>query len=686
MKKRLLSLALALSLCMGLCVPALAADVSGLDAATAAAYYGELSQLVEKSGIRNSKDGHGIAFADVLDMDKDGTPELVVINAVETNSLLNLRFGIWKKQGGTVKQTVDHYLNGNPNDTVKYDTETLQVAYARKDGQTRLFIDWDNRYGNSRTMLDDGTWALITYQNHFYRFLSADGTLDEKQFSTGVSDENYQSADYDRSWKVDANPLITYRDSTLSYSDAQPKAVQATLDSLKKQISKTTPAPAAGTYGPYTIKGTFANNPYTISFSSAKVERKDVQIREYDDIDGEYSSYQTNTVTLVTIGPDTKVQVSGGSYGMVGVQSILDYNGKQYTVLVMGAVEDIHTGTGAEAFTANELPGGSNHVYLDSGIEKYIIAFDSNYTSSGFTDVPANSPFKNAIDWAVEKKITAGTSKTTFSPNSPCTHNHILTFLWRANGSPAATGKNDFEKAASWAKSKGLISGSYNGDKACTRAEAMTYLWKLAGSPKAATESYKPLTMKETDSDGITCTITFPAASTKKGSVRLCEDEIAEYYGGGDIVIGHHLNPDDTPCTIITVPAGSEVKVSYPTTVLMYENGVESSRYHPDAKGVYHCEPASSSVIRDGNTVDMTDYFGERYAELFFFNGETYFLIASAASSSFSDVPASASYAQAVAWAVAQGITSGTSKTTFSPNTVCTRGQIVTFLYRAMGK
>ena len=51
----------------------------------------------------------------------------------------------------------------------------------------------------------------------------------------------------------------------------------------------------------------------------------------------------------------------------------------------------------------------------------------------------------------------------------------------------------------------------------------------------------------------------------------------------------------------------------------------------------------------------------------------------------FSDVPASADYAQAVAWAVANGVTNGTGSNTFSPNNTCTRGQIVTFLYRAMG-
>ena len=52
---------------------------------------------------------------------------------------------------------------------------------------------------------------------------------------------------------------------------------------------------------------------------------------------------------------------------------------------------------------------------------------------------------------------------------------------------------------------------------------------------------------------------------------------------------------------------------------------------------------------------------------------------------SFTDVPADADYAQAVAWAVEQGVTNGVSATAFAPNNTCTRGQIVTFLYRNMG-
>lgn len=59
--------------------------------------------------------------------------------------------------------------------------------------------------------------------------------------------------------------------------------------------------------------------------------------------------------------------------------------------------------------------------------------------------------------------------------------------------------------------------------------------------------------------------------------------------------------------------------------------------------------------------------------------------LATSERASFTDVPANVNYAQAVAWAVEKGITSGTGKNTFSPDSTCTRGQIVTFLHRAMG-
>ena len=164
-----------------------------------------------------------------------------------------------------------------------------------------------------------------------------------------------------------------------------------------------------------------------------------------------------------------------------------------------------------------------------------------------FTDVSADAWYAAPVAWAVEQGIPAGTTPTTFGPDDTCTTAQILTFLWRACGSPAPAASAPFDDVAAdswyaapaaWAYEEGLVSGgTFNGESPCTRASTVTYLWKLAGSPES---------------------------------------------------------------------------------------------------------------------------------------GEA----------AFDDVAADASYAQAVSWAVQEGITAGTGDTTFGPDDTCTRSQIMTFLYR----
>ena len=389
-------------------------------------------------------------------------------------------------------------------------------------------IDRDISENTEYTRTVNGTTAAITeqqYEQYQKQYLDSSDYIVE---INGVS------------WPTDGNHHSSY---------------QSVLSQLNVKAS-TTPAPAAGTYGPYTITGTMYNDSvYTVSFSAARVEKKTVQVRTYGDGDPEfgldtvYSSYENEAITFVTIKPDTKVTVSGGYNGEISVSSgKSDGNGK-YSQLVMGAVESLRTSTGTGIF--NDVAEGQDFIR----IENYFIVVDETAAPaapSGFTDIKAGAYYADAVKWAVEKKITSGTSKTTFSPNATCSKAQILTFLWRANGSPEPTAANPFTdikttdyfyKAALWAAEKGLVSGStFGANTDCTRAMTVGYLWKAAGSPAAS------------------------------------------------------------------------------------------------------------------------------------YNG------------TFNDVPASADYGQAVAWAVSQGITAGTSDTTFSPNATCTRGQIVTFLHRAMGK
>lgn len=120
--------------------------------------------------------------------------------------------------------------------------------------------------------------------------------------------------------------------------------------------------------------------------------------------------------------------------------------------------------------------------------------------AAGFTDVKEGDYCYIPVLWAVEKKITSGTSETKFSPNDTCTVGEILTFLWRAEGKPEPKGENPFtdvkEKdffasAARWAHETGLVSGDrFQADTPCSRSMAVTYMWKAAGSPETGSADF----------------------------------------------------------------------------------------------------------------------------------------------------------------------------------------------------
>jgi S-layer homology domain. len=109
-----------------------------------------------------------------------------------------------------------------------------------------------------------------------------------------------------------------------------------------------------------------------------------------------------------------------------------------------------------------------------------------------FTDVPADAYYTKAVLWAVEQGITSGTSDTSFSPKQVCTRAQTVSFLWRAEGSPApASGDLPFTdlvsgayyyKAVKWAAQQGIVSGvsetSFAPNQACTRGQAVTILYR----------------------------------------------------------------------------------------------------------------------------------------------------------------------------------------------------------------
>ena len=129
-------------------------------------------------------------------------------------------------------------------------------------------------------------------------------------------------------------------------------------------------------------------------------------------------------------------------------------------------------------------------------IEVIFMKANGNPQPGVFVDVAEGSYYEEAIDWAVEKGITNGVSSNMFAPNDPCTRAQIVTFLWRAAGSPAPKSISSFTdvpadafyaKAVAWAVENGITSGTgeskFSPNATCTRAQAVTFLYRASGSP-----------------------------------------------------------------------------------------------------------------------------------------------------------------------------------------------------------
>lgn len=125
-----------------------------------------------------------------------------------------------------------------------------------------------------------------------------------------------------------------------------------------------------------------------------------------------------------------------------------------------------------------------------------------------FADVPADAYYADAVAWAVERGIAAGTGETTFSPDQTCTRGQIITFLWRRAGAPYNAnwgGVSDiresdyYYKAVLWAKAHELFEGdAFRPNDPCTRLAAVEFIWRLETSPKA-----EPAGFSDVSSDAV---------------------------------------------------------------------------------------------------------------------------------------------------------------------------------------
>lgn len=134
-----------------------------------------------------------------------------------------------------------------------------------------------------------------------------------------------------------------------------------------------------------------------------------------------------------------------------------------------------------------------------------------------FTDVTTSDYYYDAVLWAVANGVTNGSTVTTFSPNTAVSRAQMVTFLWRAHGSPKATGANPFTDVSTsdyyydavlWAVANGVTNGTsattFSPDMAVTRAQAVTFQWRAAGSPVVSGSSFGDVAADAYYADAVT--------------------------------------------------------------------------------------------------------------------------------------------------------------------------------------
>ena len=162
--------------------------------------------------------------------------------------------------------------------------------------------------------------------------------------------------------------------------------------------------------------------------------------------------------------------------------------------------------------TVRDIAGGQLTLTRESGREYTFVMPDSSVSVTGyfvregetmFRDVPADAYYYEAVQWAVETGVTGGVGDDLFAPDAACTRAQIVTFLWRAAGSPEPQSKADFTdvpanayyaKAVAWALENGITKGTsattFSPDDPCTRAQAVTLLARALSAKAEGTADF----------------------------------------------------------------------------------------------------------------------------------------------------------------------------------------------------
>ena len=230
-----------------------------------------------------------------------------------------------------------------------------------------------------------------------------------------------------------------------------------------------------------------ANGVWTVSYSAPYSGGSSSYDPTYSVSTPSKTEHGTVTVSPknASKGDTVTVTVKPDSGYVLETLTVTDKNGNELTLK--------DKGNGKYTFT---MPAGK--------VEVKATFMEDNSMLNFFYDVPNNAYFYEAVKWAVKNGITTGVGNDLFAPEQPCTRAQIVTFLWRAAGSPepkgAASGMTDvvsggyYEKAVAWAIENGITTGTttstFSPDVTCTRAQAVTFLARALKAKAASAAEF----------------------------------------------------------------------------------------------------------------------------------------------------------------------------------------------------
>ena len=350
------------------------------------------------------------------------------------------------------------------------------VIYAHEPGMTNYYTYQRN---------DAGQWIMVANPN----FQDYQITIKNASVKAEIPVNEATASDIAASKADEATYSVTYTAENGTVTGSIESGASVTAGT---QLTLTATADSGYSFDHWTVNGTDAGKDAQLTVTITDDTQIVAVFAKNSSSSGGSSSGSSSSRTY-------SVTVEDSQNGTVTASPKRAEKGD--TVSVTASANSGYAVSGVTVKTA----GGDTVKVTDNGNGKYTFtmpaanvtvtaAFSKTQATVSFADVSSDSYCADAVKWAVENGVTNGTTAATFSPNAACTRGQIVTFLWRAAGSPAPkTTVNPFTdvaadayyaKAVLWAVENGITNGTtattFSPDAPCTRAQAVTFLFRSA--------------------------------------------------------------------------------------------------------------------------------------------------------------------------------------------------------------